>query len=177
MKDCPKDKVLFYLEGQLIAEEKEEFLAHLAICETCQRRLGEFERLRLLLKATSETTKEANFSRILSDFHRKIRVCERRFAWQLIFLPVGVVALILFFILQPRQASVYIPVNLSYYDLLENLADQDLVHIEMRLLTDEVDIEALKEELLTKISYEEVLEFLDKEEQEALIKRLIGGEL
>lgn len=179
MKSCPPDKILPYLEDLLSEEEKETFRRHLATCEDCQKRLREFEAIKALFKTTPEAAKEPSFSRILSDFRRKVRVKKKRFAWRLIFIPVGAAAVILFFFLfRPKAAEVYIPVDISYYDLLEDLSNSDAAYIQKELLSlAKIDIERLEEELFNRVPYEEVLEYLDEDEREALVRKLKGGEM
>lgn len=90
-------------------------------------------------------------------------------SWRLIFLPIGVWAVILFFILRLKPADVYIPVDVSHYDILKNIPAPVKEEIEGKLLT-AVDSERLEEEILSEVPYEEVFEYLAKREKEPLIK-------
>ncbi len=173
---CSKKKVFFYLEGFLSQEEGEAFRGHLETCPICSAELGELRRLKELLGTSSEEVLEPNFSKILSDFRRKNEIKKKRVFYRLVLLPAGALAIILFLIFYLRPKEVYFPVDISYYDIIENVPREVRMEIEEKLLPIE-EIEKLEEEILSLVSYEEVFECLTKMEKEAVIKKLSGGKI
>ncbi|MEO0102576.1 MAG: zf-HC2 domain-containing protein [candidate division WOR-3 bacterium] len=185
MKNCSQEKVLFYLEGMLSEKESEDFFSHLETCGECQKELKRIQRLKEILANERKEIPEPNLSRILSDFRRK-RLAkrikpERRFSWRLVFLPVGALAIILFlFLFRPfpptadKATEVYLPVDLSYYEIIENIPSEVKEELGTRLLT-KSDLEKLEGEILSGFDYFALLEELDKKEKEVLVENLIGG--
>lgn len=188
MKDCSKEKVLFYLEGLLSEKESEDFFPHLETCEECQKELKRIQRLKEILAKEREEIPKPNFSRLLSDFRRKRMVKrikpEKRFSWRLVFLPVGALAIILFLFLfqqflpvaSPRDKEIYLPVDLSYYEIIENIPSEVKEELGARLLT-KSDWGKLEEGILSAFDYFALIEELGEKEKEVLIKNLIGGDL
>ncbi|GEM_PF-1565013 len=176
MRGCQKEKVLFYLEGILSEEEKEGFQRHLEVCVNCQRELRELRGLKELLKNLPEGEEEINFSNLFSDFRRRVFNKHKGLSWRWALLPVGITTLILFFLFRPRPATITIPVKVSYYDLLENLAQQEAEYIKEKLGAEiEIDFGKLEEELLKEIPYEKVFQLLEEKERKAIINELISG--
>jgi|UniRef100_A0A7C3UTW8 hypothetical protein len=172
MKRCQKEKVLFYQEGFLSEKERESFQNHLSSCSECQKELNELERFQALWKRAEEEIPEPHFLRLLSLFQKGVKKPnpERRGIWRLVLIPAGVLALVLFFLFRPKP-EISLPVELSYYEIIENLPSEVGEEMEKELL------EKLGEEIFNEISYEALLEDLDKKEKEVLIKGLLGGEL
>ncbi|MEO0101460.1 MAG: hypothetical protein ABIK84_03590 [candidate division WOR-3 bacterium] len=175
MRSCPKERVLFFLENLLSEKEREDFLSHLKICGTCQEELRRYQRLKELLAVGEGGIPVPNFSRLLSHFRKKRSRSKKRLAWRLVFLPVAALAVILLLLSRPSP-EVYLPLDLSYYEIIEEIPTEVKEELAVRLLKSS-DLEKLEEEILTSFDYFTLIENLGEEEKEVLVKRLIGGEL